>query len=268
MKTIIFISLAFWLAIQVGQAQKHYEKGISNVKKVLIEKIPGKLLIKQSTDNLFRIETDKKPEPVEDDRAEGLKPVTGNYDNTGLGLALIQAGSNVTISGPNKFEVNGNYTIYLPPNVEVSVDFANPFSGESVEITGLSNPIEAKTLFGKIKFSNITGPAVFHSISGDIEGSFSTFSQEAPSSITSVSGLIDIALPNATPAEVSLVSVSGKIYTGFDIEREKSEKKDDGRAKNLSQISGIGQRTNGNINGGGTRLMIQSISGNIYLRNK
>ncbi|WP_291859563.1 hypothetical protein [Marinilabilia sp.] len=268
MKTIIIAFITVWILSQTGQAQTHYEKEIPDVKKVLIEKIPGKLIIKQSPDNVFRIETDKQPEIVEDERAKGLSPVSGNYDNTGLGLALIQSGSNVTISGPNQFNNDGDYTLFIPGEVAVSVDLANPFSGKMVEITGLNNPLEVKTIGGQIKFTDISGPAIFHSISGDIEGTFSTLSQKAPSSITCVSGLIDIALPGNTPAELSMMSVSGKIYSDFNIEREASGKNQDSRAKNLSEITGIGQKTNGKINGGGTKLILQSISGNIYIRNK
>lgn len=269
MKHTIIVIIAFWLAWQTGLSQNQYETEIPNIRKVLIERIPGTLLIQQSKENIFRIESDKEPQmEVQDERARGLKPVTGNYDNTGLGLALIQSGSNVTISGPSRLDSDGNYTLFLPPEVEVSVDFANPFSGELVEIRGIKNPLEVKTLSGDIKFSNITGPTVFHSISGDIEGSFSALSQEAPSSIISISGLIDVAMPTNTSAEVKLMSVSGKIYSGFEIEKENAQKNKDPRAGDLSQISGIGQKTSGKINGGGTSLILQSISGNIYFRNK
>lgn len=269
MKHTILIIIIFWLAWQTGLSQNQYETKIPNIRKVLIEKIPGTLLIKQSQNNVFKIETDKEPSAmVEDERARGLKPVTSSYDNTGLGLALIQSGSNVTISGPNQFDATGNYTIFLPPEVEVSVDLTNPFSGQFVDIRGLKNSLEVKTLSGDIKFSNITGPTVFHSISGNIEGSFSDLNQEAPSSIISISGLIDVAMPSNTKAEVKLMSVSGKIYSGFEIEKEKPNKNKDPRARDLAQISGIGQKTSGKINGGGTSLILQSISGNIYFRNK
>lgn len=268
MKTIIIAFVTVWMVCQTGQTQTHYEKEIADVKKVLIENIPGKLIIKQSTDYLFRIEAYKQPEIVEDKRAKGLSPVSGNYDNTDLGLALIQSGSNVTISGPNQFDNDGDYTLFIPGDVAVSVDLTNPFSGNQVEIKGLNNPLEVKTIGGQIKFSDISGPAIFHSISGDIEGSFSTLSQKAPSSITCVSGLIDIALPDDTPAELSLMSVSGKIYSDFKIEKEASEKNKDSRAKIFFESTGMGHKTNGKINGGGTKLILQSISGNIYIRNK
>jgi hypothetical protein len=268
MKTTIIVVIAFLVGSYSAQSQSQFEKELKDVKKVLIEQIPGTILIKQSTDSFIRIETDREVPKVSDKRAEGLKPLNSSVDNTGLGLALLQSGSNVTLTASSQFDNDYHYTIYIPQDIEVSANFSSPFAGKEIEIQGLSNALEVKTLAADVKFESITGPTVFHSISGDIEGSFSTLSQEAPSSITSVSGLIDIAMPSSTGADLSLKSISGKIYTGFDIKLKKEASANDGRAKGLPQIGGMGNETEGSINGGGVSLSLQSISGNIYLRNK
>ena len=269
MKTTIMALIAFLLASFSASSQSTtFKKELKEVKKVLIEQIPGTNLIKQSEDNLLRIETDREVPAVNDKRAEGLKPVQGNIDNTGMGLSLLQSGTNITLTASAQFDNGHHYTLYIPRKVEISVNYSSPFSGKKIEIHGLSNPIEIKTLAADVKFEAITGPAVFHSISGNIEGIFSTLSQEAPSSITSVSGIIDIGLPRSTKAGLSLKSISGKIYTGFDIKLKQAASSKDQRAKGLPQIGGMGNETEGTINGGGVSLSLQSISGNIYLRDK
>jgi lia operon protein LiaG len=273
MKTIILAIIAFFLTNYLCQGQAKFEKEIQDVKKILIESIPGTILLKQSTNNILRIESDKinnnKP-PIEDERAKGLKPLNSNFDNTGLGLGLVKSGNNITISGNSLFgkEKDGNYTIYLPAQTDISVNYASPFSGDLVKIEDLSNPIEVKTLAADISFANITGPAVFHSISGNIEGVFGTVNQEAPSSFTCVSGFIDIALPSSTGIDVNLKSISGKIYSGFDIKRKEETVNKDKKASGMNQIGGMIQQTEGLINEGGVKLSLLSISGNIYIRQK
>jgi len=268
MKTTIIIVIAYLVASFSAQSQSHFEKELNDIKKILIEQIPGTILIMQSKDNYIRIKTDKEVPKVTDERAKGLKPVNSNIDNTGLGLALLQSGSNITLMASSQINNDYNYTIYIPQEVEVSANYTSPFGGKKIEIHDLSNPIEVKTLSANVKFEQITGPAVFHSISGDIEGTFSTLSQESPSSITSVSGIIDVALPPSTGANLSLKSISGEIYTGFDIKLKKEASAKKGRAKGLPQIGGMGNETKGSINEGGVNLDLQSISGNIYLRDK
>ncbi|PWE01011.1 DUF4097 family beta strand repeat-containing protein [Marinilabilia rubra] len=268
MKTTIIVAIAFLVASYSAQSQSYFEKELKDVRKILIEQIPGTILIKQSEDNSIRIETDREVPKEEDERAEGLRPVNGNIDNTGLGLSLLQSGTNITLTASFQFDNDYHYTVHIPGNLAVSANYTSPFAGKEIDIQSLSNAIEVKTLAADVKFEAITGPAVFHSISGDIEGTFSALSQEAPSSITSVSGLIDIALPPSTGANISLKSITGKIYTGFDITLKKQASASDGRAKGLPQIGGMASETEGSINGGGVNLSIQNISGNIYLRDK
>jgi hypothetical protein len=273
MKTVILAIIAFLLTNYICQAQAKFEKEIQDVKKIFIESIPGTILLKQSPNNILRIESDRikdnKP-PVEDERAKGLKPLNSNIDNTGLGLGFVKSGNNITISGNSLLgkEKDGNYTIYLPAQTDISVNYASPFSGDLVKMENLSNPIDVKTLSADITFTNITGPAIFHSISGNIEGIFSTVNQEAPSSFSCVSGFIDIALPPSTNADISLKSISGKIYSGFDIKRKEEPKNKDKRASGMYQIGGIAQKADGLINEGGVKLSLLSISGNIYIRQK
>ena len=69
------------------------------------------------------------------------------------------------------------------------------------------------------------------------------------------SGDIDLTLPLKAALNVDLNTVSGGVYTDFDI----AETKD-----NMKRIGG--NQIGFALNGGGTKLAISSVSGNIYLR--
>src|SRR5699024_3715128 len=114
-----------------------------------------------------------------------------------------------------------------------------------------------QTLSGNINLKNITGPVVAHSTSGDIDIVFSHLSNATPSSISVISGHIDVTLPASAKVDLNLSSFSGEIYTDFDIQRKNEN-------SHLQQIGG--RHVKGMLSGGGAEMKLKTISGNIYLR--
>ncbi|RUA11047.1 MAG: hypothetical protein DSY83_17140, partial [Flavobacteriia bacterium] len=66
------------------------------------------------------------------------------------------------------------------------------------------------------------------------------------------------SLPTNTPANLSLSTLNGNVYTDFDIEL-----KDKNGLKSL-----LGRNVKASINGGGVNLSMKSTNGNMYLRKK
>jgi DUF4097 and DUF4098 domain-containing protein YvlB len=64
-------------------------------------------------------------------------------------------------------------------------------------------------------------------------------------------------MPSATKANLALRSISGEIYTDFDLNLGKGP-------DNMSRVGG--QTVSGNINGGGPTLSLKTISGDIFVR--
>nr|NQU89308.1 hypothetical protein [Bacteroidota bacterium] len=62
-----------------------------------------------------------------------------------------------------------------------------------------------------------------------------------------------------------LYSLHGDIYTDLDIDVKRDDKK--GKSNNLSFIGGMND-IDGTINGGGVKMTISSINGNLFLRKK
>ena len=266
----LIVSITFFCSVLYAQEKKEQPLTISknsSAKSVRIDQLLGKIIIKQSDSDAFKVEVLDYEKP--DKRAEGLKPIfNNNVDNTGLGLELKEAGDRLLVYGASPQSKEAEYIFYVPKQMAVKIDYSSPMAHDDVEVHGLKSAVDVKTLTADIKFTDLSGPVMFHSISGDIEGSFSAVNQKNPSSISAISGDIDIALPGITPAALSLKTISGEIYTNFEIAFEKDKNKDS-RADELDIIqSGIGGTTKGTINNGGVKISMESISGNVYLRKK
>lgn len=102
------------------------------------------------------------------------------------------------------------------------------------------------------------GPVVANSISGEIKVAFSGLSQEKPTAISTVSGVIDITMPAVTKSNLKLRSINGEMYTDFDLGIKNTK---DG----LSRV-GTGNNIESAINGGGVEMVLHTVSSDIYIR--
>jgi len=231
----------------------------AQVKKVVIKDLLAEIRIVGSTGN--EIVIDAKGLQGIPERAKGLKPLyaSGCMDNTGAGVAANESGGVLTICGASKGSEDAHYVITLPKGVSVSIDYNSPFANEDIEIMDMEGEVEASTLTADIKCTNVTGPLVLNSTSGDIEVSISKINQNSPTSISLISGDLDITIPANSPANLELNTITGSAYTDFDIKLDSKDGK-------LKRIGGNDIETK--LNGGGVNLSLSCTSGNIYLRKK
>lgn len=190
------------------------------------------------------------------EQAKGLKPLYNtNVDNTGLGLAVNLEGGVLRIEKASR--KSSKYTILVPNKASIMFTQIN-FQGSTVTINNIAGDLEIKTNNADIKLNDITGPIVANSISGKLTAVFSSLNQSTPSSISLISGELDITLPTTAKATLSMKSISGEIYSDLDLNLKSGK---DG----MSRVGG-GHNINGNLNGGGVNLQLNTISSNIYVR--
>ncbi len=190
------------------------------------------------------------------EKAKGLKPLSATGpENTGIGLSVQQDGNTISISGAHREADDAEYTIKLPKNVKLTVEY-NSWQAGDVLIQGMANEVEAKSQVGDLRFVDVTGPIVANTLSSDLEIVFSDIAQTSPSSLTSTSGDIDVTMPESSKGTFKMSTVSGGVYTAFDF--------DFGEEKNLRRAGG--QNATGKLNGGGVEVRLRSVSGNIYIR--
>jgi DUF4097 and DUF4098 domain-containing protein YvlB len=260
MKKVLLASMLGMLCLTGIQAQSLEYKtklGNSKDKKVTIEMAAASVKIEgHNSDEVLIQASSGSPTPPE--RAKGLKPLyQSGSDNTGIGLSVVTDASGLHIEKVTRKEIR--YTIKLPRQAALLYQEVN-WQGGKIVVGNMEGDLEIKTNGADINLSNVTGPVVANSTSGNVNVVFSSLSQAKPTAISAISGEVDITLPANTKADMKLRSINGEMYTDFDL----------GRKSSVGGLSKVGGAANveGTTNGGGVELTLNTISSNIYIRKK
>lgn len=241
---------------QYGVKKFNWEIKDKSAKKVVVEYLDGELLVESYNGNEIKVEANRFKAPPA--RAKGLKSLSSTgVDNTGLGLSFTEKDGKIRIAGASPQSRDAEYHIKIPENMAILIDYSG-FNSDDVTVKGITQEIEVRSKISDIKMENITGPAVVNNLSGDIEIVFTNINQQSPIAISNISGEVDITIPEKTPADLKLKTITGDVYTDLDIKIESTEK--------MRRIGG--QNIDAEINGGGVEISISNTSGNIYLRKK
>lgn len=262
MKKVALLIVVFVFPLVTISQEKKFEYTPKVKNRVEITNLLGEISIQNASGSAIIIESDFNMEKP--DRAEGLVLLGALDDNTELGVNVSEENGIVSISGATKQVRDYKYTISIPVGIAVNIDYSSPFASGDVEIDSYKGSLELKTLSANVKLSECTGPFTINTISGDIEVSFSNINQDEPSSLASVSGLIDISVSANQKATFEISNLTGNVYNNLNLENISIEK-DDGRTSGLKSIK-HNSGSNFTLNGGGQNVYLKSISGNIYLR--
>jgi len=242
------ITLVFIAVSVIGWSQD-YTQSLSGIEWVKIES-KSDIIVKTHNSNQLLIKGGHSREAPE--RAKGLKLVgEGGSDNTDVGFYVIKEGNDLIVRNLRKSE---RAEIYLPSDQNISV--RSTWHGH-INISGFSGEIEANAeLNGGITIDDINGPLTANALNGEIEVTFNAVSQDSPITIYTTNGVVDVTLPENTPADFSLGSTNGEIYTNFEL---RVPAKDGMRSISSKKVKG-------SINDGGVDIHLKSTNGNIYLR--
>lgn len=233
------------------KAQTDYTHSLSGIEWVKIASATPIKIIAKAQDQLL-IEADQMEIPS---RAKGLIMLgAGGTDNTGAGFYVVKQGSDLIVKNIRR-QMGDGATLYLPASMNITV--AGSGIQSDITISGFTGEIEASSeVVGDIKITDVTGPITASSNTGNVDVIFTKVDQSSPISITTATGAVDVSLPSNTPADLSLSSTMGEIYTNFDLE---IPAKDGLKAISTQKVSGA-------INKGGVKIQLNSATGNIYLR--
>ncbi len=259
MNTVSKLFLAIAILVSGAIYAQEHKVNVGNAKKVEITNLTGEIKIIGHSGSEILISASELATPPE--RAKGLKPLSGGgIDNSGIGLNVSESGNVIKISGTTKQSADADYTFKMPNSIAVMVDYSSPFSSDNVMVEDFSGEFEMQGLNEGVTMKNATGPVFFDLVNGDIEIDFQSVSQKSPMSIKTINGDIDLSFPASTNASLELYSLHGDIYTDMDIKVEKPE--DD---KGMRFMGGSSE-VKGTLNGGGVKMEISTINGNLYLR--
>ena len=96
---------------------------------------------------------------------------------------------------------------------------------------------------------------IFKTINGDIE----VIGCSKGMDINTISGFVDMSLAGTSKVDLEMSTISGSVYTDMKIDLKNAK-------ENMKQI--VGETVEGSLNGGGSDIELNSISGDIYLRKK
>jgi hypothetical protein len=188
------------------------------------------------------------------ERAKGLKPVYGSgTDNTGIWLSMEKNGSSISLRCLVSFGQDASYKLKVPENMALKIERDCARSGETT-IQNIRNEIEMKGCH-EVTLKNVTGPLVVSTISGGINVVFTEIQKDKPIYLSAISGDVDVTLPAKSPVDLEMSTISGNMYSDFDLSATN---------KDMHRVGGGNLKAQ--LNGGGTSLKLKDISGNIYLR--
>jgi len=250
MKRITILTAALLMG-GMAWSQVDYTKSLSGIQWVKI-KSNSDFTIKTHAANELLIKAGGAVEIPE--RAKGLKLVgEGGTDNTQIGFSVVQDGNTLLVHNLRKSEPA---EILLPKTINLQAKLS--WNGD-IEIQGLGGEIEVDSqLNGNVKITGVSGPVTANTLNGDLVVEFSSVKQGSPTSLYSTNGAVDVGLPSNTPANLSLSTINGNVYTDFEIQLEDKD--------GLSSL--LGRNIEAKINHGGVEISMKSTNGNMYLRKK
>ena len=252
MKKYLITTLLIAAAVITAKAQefkiaKSSGKLIINLSSARIEGTTGNEIIFSTTNT----------RPDMDERAKGLRPISGSgfQDNTGLGINVNDAGGTIEVNQVT--QRNRNITIRVPKGVSIVYKYDKSESGK-VYFKNIESEIEVSTQQNSVDLENVTGPLSVKVVNGSVDARFSTVIK-GPISIACINGHVDVALPAATKANLKLNTNHGEILASSDFKIEMDKKPE-------SEMISYSNKVQGKLNGGGADITLSSTNNKIYLR--
>jgi hypothetical protein len=250
--------------VMMGQTKKfEYTPKVKG--KIEITNLLGEVSLQNSNGNAIVIESDFNLEKP--DRADGLKLLGSAEDNTDLGVNVSEENGVISIQGATRQVREYKYKVLIPSGMAVNLDYGSPFAKSDVIVESFTGSLEIKTLNANVKISKSSGPFTINTISGDLEVSFDKINQSEPTSLASVNGIIDVTIPGSDKANIEISTINGNVYNNLDLKGVAKEKEKDRHAYGMDAIRMQGGNSY-TLNGGGQKVYLKSISGNIYLRKR
>ncbi|MEM6831895.1 MAG: DUF4097 family beta strand repeat-containing protein, partial [Bacteroidota bacterium] len=263
-KHLSSISLILFLTISLS-AQADYKVKITVGGKVIINQVDKVNIEGYDGTEVIISGVDKKRK--QDPRAAGLRVISGSgkVDNTGLGLSAIKAGNELTVEQVGK-NTKGRFMIKIPHGISVLYEH-DDHSADDLNIRNFKSEIEISAHYNEVKLDNVTGPMSINTVHGDVDARFSKVSQANPITIRSSHGLIDIAMPASTKANLKVKASHGDMFTDFDISKKiPAQQTKGGQGSGNSWEAECDDcdddKMEGTINGGGVLVDLHSSHGN------
>jgi Putative adhesin len=145
------------------------------------------------------------------------------------------------------------FEVQVPRSVSYNLDHIASVSGD-VFVDGVTGRIRASAVSGDVSVRNVSGTVSATTVSGDVEVDIDRLDGTDDMKFSSVSGDVNVKLPNTLDADVDISSFSGAIDTNFPVEVR-------------GERHGPRRWARGQVGGGGSRrLKMSTLSGDVSLK--
>ena len=138
-----------------------------------------------------------------------------------------------------------------------------------ITVEQVRGEIEVNNINGNVNLSEVSGSVVAHALNGSVKVTLLDVEPDTPSSFSSMNGNVDVSLPADLKANLSIKTMQGDIFSGFDVKTDPNEiqnKIDESRKEGGDFEISVGGTLRGTINGGGSEMQFKTFNGNIYIR--
>lgn len=201
----------------------------------------------------------EKQKRAPEEREEELKEKETELNAFEKGMQVVQ-------------EMQEKFNIPVPSTIITGLNRYGNSTGiidGDITISDFTGVIEVSTVNGDITAQNIIGEAVASTVDGDINISFQMVNKDSALYFSTVDGDIDITLPKKTKADIMARTMDGDVYTGFDTDLVFGGEMDSGKGNAFQNFMNPFFNSNNisaRINGGGNKVYLNTIDGNIYIR--
>lgn len=190
-------------------------------------------------------------------RAQGFRRVSEGQST----LIVEEADNTIEINAMSPFHTITNLTIRVPTATSIEL---TSMSG-NIRIDNVNGEIQIQAMNGSVSLGGVSGPARVENLHGDIVASFVGTNPSMPTSLSALSGDIDLTLPGSARASLRMRSTSGDVCTDFDFDTGTSSEVTDESTDGRRRIR-VGGSVTAALNGGGSEIQLATFQGNIYVR--
>jgi hypothetical protein len=240
-------------ALAQNRGDFHWEKALPAGNEVSVHNVTGNIKITPSTSGKVEIVGIKRGSSRYFDR------VRADVEESSHGISVCVLyddsdsycdGRGVHMHGDRDWnDVSMDLELAVPTNLVVS---ASSVSG-NVGITGAQGDIEASSVSGDVRMDRLRASSVrAHSVSGDVEVFVDALTGTGDFTFKTVSGNVTLELPKDFGADLSMSTVSGDVNSDFPM--------------TLGNGRMSRRRIEARIGGGGRRLDVATVSGDLRIR--
>jgi DUF4097 and DUF4098 domain-containing protein YvlB len=141
--------------------------------------------------------------------------------------------------------------VKVPRSISYNFRHISSVSGD-VEVSGISGKVHASSVSGNVHVKDVTGAVNASAVSGNVEVDISRLEGTDSMKFSSVSGNVNVMLPNNLDADIQMSSLSGSLKTDFPIEVKERR-------------YGPGRSAQGRVGNGSRSLNVSAVSGSVTL---